>query len=70
MVLMLRDALEMGLKSKFRTIENAREMLETGEEPLTMNISSEPFNIAQETSDQSARHMRIGSLALRNVEFD
>jgi len=66
----LSNALEMGLESKFGTIENAREMLETGRQPLTMGISGDLFNTIQERNGQSGRHVSIGALALRTVKFD
>lgn len=65
----LVDALRMGLKSKFRTIEDAREMLERRDQPLTMSISGDVFNTTQARSDQSGRHVSIGDLMLQNVRI-
>lgn len=78
--LTLRDALRTGLESKFKTIENAREMLEIGKQPLMMNISGGLFNPDQAKKDQArmdekrtgkpGRHVSIGALMLRNARFD
>lgn len=66
----LEDGLRMGLESKFRTFEDAREMLERGDQPLTMIISGDVFNATQARSDQSGRHVSTGDLMLQNVRID
>ena len=68
--LTLEDALVMGLESKFRTVKNARQMLERGDQPMTMSISGDVFNTTQARSDQSGRHVSIGDLMLQNVRID
>lgn len=76
----LRDALRTGLESKFKTIENAHEMLETGKQLLVMNISGGLFNSDQAKKDQArmdeertgkpGRYVSIGALMFRNARFD
>jgi hypothetical protein len=78
--LTLRDALKMGLESKFSTAKNARELLEAGDQPLMMEISGDLFNPNQAKKDQArkdqertgepGRHVSIGALMLRNARFD
>lgn len=64
--LKFRDALKLGLESKFRTIENAYEMLETGGQPLTLSISGDLFNPVP-----SGRYVSGGSsLVFRTAKFD
>lgn len=68
--LTLKDALQMGLESKFRTFKNAREMLERGGQPLTMSVSGDLFNTTYERLDKLGYRVSSGALALRTVKFD
>lgn len=66
----LEDALRMGLESKFRTFGDAREMLDRGDQPLSMTIGGDVFNTTQARSDQSGRQVSTGDLMLQNVRID
>lgn len=70
MDLTLPEAVQIGLESKFRTVQNARETLESGGQPLTLSISGDLFNTVHERVDQVGWRVRIGALALRSVKFD
>ncbi|GAB7336244.1 hypothetical protein MBLNU13_g09004t3 [Cladosporium sp. NU13] len=70
MYLTLPEALQIGLESKSRTVQNTREMLESGDQPLTLSISGDWFNTVHERVDQVGWRVRVGALALRSVKFE